>query len=79
MYASLLSKVSLASLSVGWSVNCRYLLSFSSFRVTPTLVHPFLEGMSLDAALKSLRLFIVDYSILDKADVDSERAVSIER
>ena len=52
-------------------------LSFSSsFRVTPSLVHPFLEGISLDAALKSLRLFIVDYSILEKADVDSERAVS---
>jgi hypothetical protein len=32
--------------------------------------------MSLDAALRSLRLFIVDYSILGKADVDSERAVS---
>ena len=52
-------------------------LSFSSsFRVTPSLVHPFLEGISLDVALKSLRLFIVDYSILEKADVDSERAVS---
>ncbi len=35
--------------------------------------------MSLDVALKSLRLFIVDYSILEKADVDSERAVSFDR
>lgn len=46
------------------------------FRVTPATVHPFLEGLSLDDALNSLRLFLVDYSVLEKADVDSERAVS---
>ena len=51
---------------------------FFRFRVTPNLVYPFLEGMGLDAALRSLRLFIVDYSILGKADVDSERAVSFD-
>ena len=45
------------------------------FRVTSTLVHPFIEGMCLEEAMEASRLFIVDYSILEKADVDSERVV----
>ena len=59
---------------ISYSNYVAFQLSFR-FRVSSSLVEPFLEGMSLVAALEASRLFIVDYSIMEKADVDSERVV----
>ena len=47
------------------------------FRVITHLVLPFLEGMSLETAMENSRIFLMDYSVMEKVDVDSERVVSM--